>query len=360
MVEYIRTEHAKPGDKVARTLYDDKGRLLIKIGKPLSKAGIRVIKDLGYKGLYIENESMARREDIPIPEPLISDFQCMQIISLMKDIVTCDNIKYDPFDPTFHVYKKKMEEYVKELVEIVYEHEKNNTFLLEMEDTRTFQTWLYYHSLNTCLLSIGIAIKLGLSKNEVTDIAIGALFHDVGKMFIPRELVNKINVTEKEKAEIRKHSEYGFRLFQRQNTYTVNTTYAIWFHHEREDGSGYPNGVTEERIPLSAKIVALASSYDNMINYNPFHTNPMMQSEALERLGADKRFNVECVAALMKFVVPYPVGTKVRLSDGREALVLKNVPGAPLRPYLICGRELLELSSNKNLLSLVITGVEKQ
>ena len=359
MVEYIRTERAKRGDKVARTLYDDKGRLLIKEGNPLTEMGIKVIKDMGYKGMYIENESMVRREDIPIPEPLISDLQCMQIIALMKDIVTCDNIKYDPFDPTFHVYRKKMEEYVKDLVDVLHEHEDNNTLLLETEDVRTFHTWLYYHSLNTCLISIGIAIKLGLPKEEVTNIAIGALFHDVGKMFIPRDLVNKVNVTEKEKAEIRKHSESGFRLFQRINSYTVSTTYGIWFHHEREDGSGYPNGVKGDKIPLAAKIVGLASSYDNMINYNPFHTNPMMQSEALEQLGGDKRFNIECVKALMRFVVPYPVGTKVKLSDGREALVLKNVPGSPLRPYLICGRELLELSTDANLLNLVITEVIK-
>lgn len=359
MIEYIRTERAKPGDIVARTLYDEKGRLLIKLGNRLSEAGIRVIKELGYKGLYIENESMERREDIPIPEPLISDLQCMQIIALMKDIVCCDNIKYDPFDPTFHVYRKKMEEYVEELVDIFYEHEKNKTLLFETEDARTFYTWLYYHSLNTCLLSIGLSMKMGLSKEETYSIAIGAIFHDVGKMFIPRNLVNKVDVTEKDKEEIRKHSEYGFRLFQRLNVYSVSTTYAMWFHHEREDGSGYPNGVSGERIPLAAKIVALASSYDNMINYNPFHTNPMTQSEALEQLGADKRFNVECVSALMKFVVPYPVGTKVLLSDGREALVLKNVPGSPLRPYLICGKELLELSSDSKLLNIVIEKVIK-
>lgn len=353
MVEYIRTERVKPGDKVARTLYDDKSRLLIKNGNRLTEAGLCVLKDLGYKGIYIENESMERREDIPIPEPLISDLQNMQIIALMKDIVCCENIKYDPFDPTFHVYRKKMEEYVQDLVDAFYEYEKKGMLLFQTEDTRTFHTWLYYHSLNTCLLSIGLAIKMGLPKEETYYIAVGAVFHDIGKMFIPRELVNKINVTEEDRKEIRKHSEYGFRLFQRMN-FPVSTTYAMWFHHEREDGSGYPNGVTGERIPLAAKIVALASSYDNMINYNPFHTNPMTQNEALEQLGGDKRFNVDCVAALMQFVVPYPVGTKVKLSDGREALVLKNVPGSPLRPYLICGRELLELATDGKLLNVVI------
>ena len=143
-------------------------------------------------------------------------------------------------------------------------------------------------------------------------------------------------------------------IYLNQVGYGIDTTYGVWFHHEREDGSGYPNHIKGEKIPLAAKIVSLASSYDNMINYNPFFTTPMLHNEALEQVCGDKRFDTECAVALTKFVVPYPVGSKVKLSDGREALVLKNVPGSPLRPYLLAGKELLKLSEDEKLLSVVI------
>lgn len=354
--EYIKIANSKAGDVVGYTLYDSKSRVLIRAGNRLTEAGIRAIKEQGYKGIYIQHESTERREEIPVAEPLISEPLCIQIVNFLKDIVAKTDVNDSRFDPQFYVYRRRVEEYVQELVDSFFEHEENNTLLFETEDTRTYNTWLYYHSLNTCLLSIGIAIKKGLSKKETYEIALGAIFHDIGKMFIPRELVNKLNPTDREKAEIRKHCEIGYKLFTKYD-YSINTRYAIWFHHEREDGSGYPNGVLGEKIPLAAKIVSLASTYDNMVNYNPFFANPMPQSEALEQICGDKRFDTGCVIALTQFVVPYPMGVRVKLSDGREGLVLKNVPGFPLRPILISGKEILNLAKDEKLLNLTITGV---
>lgn len=143
-------------------------------------------------------------------------------------------------------------------------------------------------------------------------------------------------------------------MFQ-EHGYSINTTYAIYFHHEREDGSGYPYGVSANKIPLSAKIVSLANSYDNMVNYNPFHTNPLSQKEALEQIYGDDKFNKECVIALNKFVVPYPIGTKVKLSNGKVGLIIRNKPGQPLRPLVLCGRaEVLNLADDNTLLNVVI------
>lgn len=344
----------KVGDRLAKTLYTDKNRILLRAGNHLSEAAIRNIKELGYKGIYIENELSEKREDITVPEPLISDFESMQVVSLMKDIVSRTNIVNDQNDPMFFTFRKKLEEYVRGFVDVFYEMEEKNELLLEVEDSRTHGTWLFYHSLNTCLLSIGIAIKLGLPKETTYEIAMGAVFHDVGKMFVPRELVEKINPTKQELEQIREHATKGFRLFQRHG-YPVNTTYAIWFHHEREDGSGYPNGVKSDKIPLTAKIVSLASSYDNMVNYNPFNTNPLSQKEALEKIYGDAKFNNDCIIALNQFAVPYPVGTKVKLSNGKEGLVIKNTPGQPLRPMILSGRaEVLKLASDSSLLNVVI------
>ena len=352
--EYIRCSSIKEGDKLARTLYMDDDRILMRAGNKLTKASINAIMNQGYKGIYIESELSNKREDMPIAEPLIGDFESMQVVSLMKKMTFNTNILKDRNCPKFFTYRKDLEDYVKGFIDIFYDLNDKGELLLETEDARTRNTWIFYHSLNTCLIAIGMCAKMDLPKQRTFDIAMGAIFHDVGKLFINRELVFKDNINEKEKAEIREHCTTGFRMFQTHG-YPVDTTYAIWQHHEREDGTGYPNRVDPSKIPLSAKIVGLASSYDNMVNYTPYNTNPIPQKDVLEMICADSRFNKECVIALAQFVTPYPIGTKVKLSNGVEGIVIKNKAGQPLRPLVLSGRaDVYNLADDTRYLNVTI------
>lgn len=355
IVEYIRCNDMKAGDILARTLYTDKNRILLRAGNCLTESSIRVIKQQGYKGIYIENELSDKRLPVSIPEPLLSDFESMCIIGLAKELISKTNIINDRNCPLFYTYRKKLEENVQEFVNLFFEYEQRGELLFETEDARTHSTWLFYHSLNTCLLSIGMAIKMGLDKKEVYEIGLGALFHDIGKMFIDRSLVNKINPSDSDRNILRTHCEHGKRLFQEQG-YGIDTVYAIWQHHEHEDGSGYPNKLQSQLIRRSAKIVGLASAYDNMVNYNPFNSDTLLhQKDALEQLYGDVRFDSECVKALNAFVSLYPIGTKVKLSNGKEGLVIRNKAQQPLRPMVLCGRaEVLNLAEDPALLNVVI------
>ena len=355
IVEYIRCKDMKEGDKLARTLYTDKDRILLRAGNCLTGASIRAIKQQGFKGVYIENELCDKRLPISIPEPLISDMESFYIVDLAKKIIHKTNVVKDRNCPLFFTYKKDLEEKVEEFVKIFFEYEEQGKLLFETEDTRTFNTWLSYHSLNTCLLSIGMAIKMGLDRQLVYEIGLGGLYHDIGKLFVEWNLVNKLNPSKDELKEIRRHTDYGKALAQHHN-FPLATIYAIWQHHEHEDGSGYPKKLLGDKIQLAAKIVGLASAFDNMVNYNPFNTNTLMtQKDALEKLYGDGRFDKECVRALSNFVSPYPIGTKVKLSNGKEGVVIKNKSGQPLRPMILCGRaEVLNLADDTKWLNVVI------
>lgn len=352
MVEYVRTEKLCSGDILARTIYDDKGRILLREGNKLTDASITAITTYKYKGVYIVNYA-ERREHIPIPEPLVDDLIWLKLAGYLSEMYAIKDC--EPYDINFVTLRKKIEEIVKEIVDNFYEYKAADKLLYETEDARSQNSWLYFHSINTCLITIGICIYLGLEKNRTYDIALGGIYHDLGKMYLPASLINKKGISCKERNQIREHAEYGFRLFQKINLYSIDTTYAIWFHHEREDGSGYPHGVMGDKIPLGAKIVGLASSYDNMINYNPYNRKPLSQQEALELLSGDIKFDTSCVSAMMKFIVPYPIGTKVTLSSGAEGLVLKNVTSLPLRPYILCGKNVLNLSEDEKYRAIVIT-----
>ena len=119
VVEYVRVQNVQVGDIVARTLYDEKARVLLREGNKLTAAGIRVIKEQGYKGIYIQQEGTERREDIPVPEPLVSDFQTIQLIAFMREIVQKTNASNYNVDAQFSAACKKIEDYVSDLVDLL-------------------------------------------------------------------------------------------------------------------------------------------------------------------------------------------------------------------------------------------------
>lgn len=359
MIEYIRTENLKPGDMLAKPLYDENGRILLSVGKTVTETAIRVIRQYGYKGIYIENISELRREDIPIPTPLVDDLTQLQLIAVLRHIYENKAIQHDFFDPRFMMDKKKLHNILEDVVDVLVNADRDGNLLFELEDSRNLTSWLYYHSINVCLLSIGMAIKKGLSKMEIMDIALGAIYHDMGKAWFEDDIVNKRGLTEAEKKMLRNHPEKMFRFLQKHN-YSVATLYGVWQHHEKSNGEGYPSGLKGEKIVDAAKVVACANAYDNLVNMNPYEgTLSMYQTDAIEYMSANKEQDLECLRTLFKIVAPYPVGTKVRLSDGAEGLVLKNYSEFPLRPALIVGKNLVLLHSDPAYRNITIAEVIK-
>lgn len=356
MIEYVRTENLKAGDMVAKSLYDENGRVLLTAGKMLTDTSIRVIAQYGYKGAYIDNIDEFRRESIPIPEPLISDLTQLQLMNLIRDIYKNKAIQVDPFDSHFMADKKKLHEMLEDIVDILFKAEQQGALLFEMEDARNMTTWIYFHSIRVCFLSIGMAIKMGMSKQEAMEIALGAIYHDIGKAWFADTIVNKEGLTEPEKSMMRQHPEKMFRFLQKHN-YSVSTLYAVWQHHEKIGGGGYPSGVQAGKIKLSARIVACANMFDNLVNKNPYDGMSMYQAEAIEYIAANEELDLECKKALLQIVAPYPVGTKIRLSNGMEGVVVKNLSDYPLRPAIITGRDLVLMHKDVNYRSITILEV---
>lgn len=358
MIEYVRTENLKPGDIIAKSLYDENGRILLRCAKPLTETAIRVIGQYGYKGIYIDNIDEFRRESIPIPEPLIDDLTQLQLMALLRNIYNNKAIQCDFFDNNFMADKKVLHEMMEEIVGKLIKAEEEGKLIFELEDARNMTSWLYFHSMNVCFLSIGMAIKMGMSKTEVMDVALGAIYHDMGKAWFADTIVNKKGITAQEKLLLREHPEKMFRFLQRHN-YSVATLYAVWQHHEKINGTGYPAGVKAGKIVNSARIVSCANVYDNLVNMNPYENTSMYQAEVIEYISANEEQDLECIKALFEIVAPYPVGTKVRLSNGTEGIVLKNIPSMPLRPALIVGRDLVLLNKDEKYRNITITEIIK-
>lgn len=345
----MRTKNLRAGDVTSETIYDENMRVLLQSGRALSSRAINRIRRLGYKGIYIENPEPVRREDIPLPEPFLDNETMLRMTARIRKMLE----RMEKDGSQIAGFIDVLESDVEDIVAIMKARADHHVLTYEMYDMRMASNWLYYHSISTCILSAGIALVLGYTDEKVRNIAMGGMLHDIGKTFLGESLYEKTDITDHERALLRTHPEQMFRLLQRVTILPVETTYAVWQHHEKCDGSGYPMGISQEKIHQSAQIVALANVFDNMTNLTPY-SDPMTGVDAFEYLAGCGRYSVECVQALRAFASIYKVGTRVLLSDGRIAVVLKNVPGIPERPYLLCEGKVLRMAYDRDLMAVVI------
>lgn len=174
-------------------------------------------------------------------------------------------------------------------------------FLQELLWEKDYQTEEHVMRLSRMVRMIGI--ELGLSAREIVDLTQVAMLHDIGKISVPVEILNKPGIlTAEEWAAIKKHSEIGYRI-ARSSGELAHISEAILYHHEWWDGSGYPQGLKGEEIPLYSRIVSIVDSYDVMTHHRPYKQT-MDHATALEeiRKWSGKQFDPYLVSVFARVV----------------------------------------------------------
>ena len=195
---------------------------------------------------------------------------------------------------------------------------------------------LYFHSLNVTMLSLMLARDLGVPKEAVSALGLGALFHDLGKSEIPgRILLKSESLTAAEQHLYEMHCEYGLQL-ARKLGFPPAVLNIIYQHHEMYDGSGYPQRLQGESINLLARIVGLANFYDGLCN--PVNmANALMPHEALSLMFARlrSRFDSRLLQLMIRRLGVYPPGTIVHLSNGAIGMVATVNTHLPMKPVVV-------------------------
>lgn len=195
---------------------------------------------------------------------------------------------------------------------------------------------VYFHSLNVTVLSLMLAREMGMSRESVVQLGIGAVFHDIGKMDIPdRVLLKQDALTRAETALLQEHVKHGVNI-GRKIGLPPEILLVIAQHHEAVDGSGYPNQLKGEQIGLLAKIVQVANTYDNLCNpSNP--ARAMTPHEALSLMYAQQRSRYEPgpLNVFIHCLGVYPPGTIVVLSNNAFGIVVSVNSTRPLKPMVI-------------------------
>ena len=140
------------------------------------------------------------------------------------------------------------------------------------------------HSTRVSELSVSIAKEMGLSKTKINDIKTMGLIHDIGKIVIDLNILDKPGeLTDKEREIIKQHPLSGSRLLNNLYKY-ARLAAGVLHHHERIDGKGYPNGIAGDQIPIESKIIAVTDSFDSMTSKRPYRLTPLSLKEAIAEL----------------------------------------------------------------------------
>lgn len=195
----------------------------------------------------------------------------------------------------------------------------------------------YYHVINVTVLSLLMGKELGLSDLEMHHLGVGAMLHDFGHLKIPDKILRKSStLTDPERSVYQAHTRYGAELARAIGSLSRPVIDIIEHHHEREDGSGYPDKLKGEQISKLTRIVAITNAYDEYCN-GAHRTTLMTPHEAMSMMyGKEKaRFDGGMLALFISRMGVYPPGTLVKLSDGRIAGVTSINKKSLLKPNVI-------------------------
>ncbi|MCB1876403.1 MAG: DUF3391 domain-containing protein [Chromatiales bacterium] len=197
---------------------------------------------------------------------------------------------------------------------------------------------LYFHALNVMVLSLILGRKAGLNSEQMRQLGLGALFHDVGKARIPYAVCNKETpLTRAEEDFFRQHPSYGVEMAAQMGLNDPGAVAVIRQHHEHLDGSGYPRGLKTDAITVPARIVAIVNAYDELCNQRDAERSSTPH-EALSQLYRKKGnwYDDRLLAQFVQVMGVYPPGTIAVLSNERIGMVLATENNQRcLRPPMI-------------------------
>ena len=208
---------------------------------------------------------------------------------------------------------------------------------LAIQKIKQFDRSLAAHVLDTCILSLVVAVESGLDETMQAHLGAGALLHDEGYVRLPRNLVRRRDeCSEQERALLQQHPKLGITLLTEEPGIHEEVKRIVAEHHERIDGSGFPAGRKNETVSQLAKIVGIVDWYDGMVSRRGGRP-AMLPHDAVRQLflaGEQGQFEKSLVEVVIRSFGVYPVGSLVRLNTGEQAIVVGINPGQRLKPLV--------------------------
>lgn len=356
--KYINVENLAPGMILDQSIHDRRGRTMIEKGIFLGPYQIRYLQEKGYRGVYIYDP---REESNPLPKRVarviqryrVPDRPCITLSDATREELG-SSIK-SIFDNTSSEYFSDYASNISDKIEKSVL--SNDAVAVDISTIRASDQYTFRHSVDVGVLSLMIGQQYGLKGDELHQLGIAGLLHDIGKARVPLSILNKPGKLTAEEFDIIKlHPVYGFEIVRDHHCYSPQILEGILHHHEKLNGEGYPDCLHRGEISNFARIISIADIFDALVTKRPYK-NPCTGREAVEMIyamGSD--LDNDMINAFLESVILYPVDSIVKLSNGRAAQVVENYQRYPSRPKCIdvLNGSVIDLCKDEHCMNLVI------
>lgn len=227
-----------------------------------------------------------------------------------------------------------LKEAINPMVESVIRNPEAYSWLTRMKST---DDYTYNHSIGVAIWAVAFGRQLGLPKEDLQALGMGALLFDVGKVKLPEKLINNPNrYNQTEYKLVMKHLDYSLEIIDSMQGVDEKVVAMVATHHERHNGGGYPRGLKGNDIPLFGKIAGIVDCYDAITSERPYQS-AISPHDAVRKLydWSNIDFQAELVEQFIQLVGVYPVGSVIELSDGRIGIVIAHNRVMRLRPKVM-------------------------
>lgn len=361
---FVRTRSLEVGMRIDQAIVDRMDRTLIAKRTILDEYMIDSLKKLGINGVYVsegEEDPVPDKPDEPtcalarnnIAKLRTHDPSKVKLSESVKQRVS-EGIQYLYNNSTSEQFTNTTDSITSDLMRAIND---NEAVAVDINALKTSDEYTFKHSVDVATMSMIIAKKQGMSKEDVYNIGIAGLLHDMGKSKIPLEILNKPGkLDDDEFAVMKQHTVLGYEILKEKNEFTPAISLAVLQHHEKMNGRGYPMGVKEDKIVHYAKILSVADVYDALVTERPYK-KAFTQRTAVEMImSMTDELDITAMKSFLASVILYPVDSTVHLSNGERARVVKNHPTTALRPTVV-GLDtgnVYELAEDINCASIII------
>lgn len=341
---FVRTSSLKIGMKIDQSIIDRTGRVLIARGTLLDTYLIEGLSRLGINGVYIRegkddepaNPTMDTRVSVEaqkkIEQLTVADRTIVNLSESVKKRVQ-EGIAYLYSNTNAEDFADASKSIASELLKAI---DANSALAVDISMLKVSDEYTFKHSVDVATMAMVVAKKMGLSQEEVYDIGVSGLLHDIGKSKIPPEILNKPGkLTDEEFTIMKQHSVYSYNILKDNKDIKDSIKLAVLQHHEKINGQGYPMGLFSSRICPFAKILTVVDIYDALVTKRPYK-DAFSQRDAVEMLMAmTYELDMDALKGFLGSVILYPVNCIVQLSNGETARVVENYTEYILRPKVV-------------------------